>query len=609
MNDSMHEFATQYAAALEDYLAGGGEVALRTGYELGRQARGYESGLLILTSAHHKALLTALKGRAEHKPSGEIVRQAADFLSECLSPFEMAQRGFQDSIAALRSLNQVMQRQQQDLHLLLSPIPNLLLTVDNRDCVAAFFVPPSFPRILNDFEMGVPLTDVLPDEIEGHIMTALSAVRQSGQNYRLECPMTFNSRMLYFDLQISPVDGSDDVLLVIDNITERKEIQVAEHRQRILAEALRETAIALNSSLDLDEVLNRIVASIGRVVPHDTANIMLIDGRIAQTVRSFGYTDHNLDEYEKAISKLQISPDKTSTLHKVIETKQSTIIPNLTTTSGQMSHLGLGQTGSGICVPILVADSVIGLINLNSFIPAFFTSMHAENLQTFANQAAVAIQNARLFEQAQEAAALLERQRLARDLHDSLSQSLFSASIIAESLPRMWERNPDSVFPLIRDLHQLIKGTAAEMRILLWELRPANLVTTTLDKLLLQLINAVQGRTKMIVTSTTDEIQQLPEDVHVAFYRVAQESLNNIVKHSHATEVNIYLSSKADNVILGIHDNGQGFSLEETASGFGLGNMRERAHLIGASLDLKTQPGKGTEITLTWPRAAGLGKE
>jgi signal transduction histidine kinase len=92
----------------------------------------------------------------------------------------------------------------------------------------------------------------------------------------------------------------------------------------------------------------------------------------------------------------------------------------------------------------------------------------------------------------------------------------------------------------------------------------------------------------------------LPEDVHIAFYRIAQESLNNIVKHSQATEASIHLTVEGEQARLRIRDNGRGFRLEGASSGLGLGTMRERAQIIGASLELVSEPGQGTEITVTW---------
>jgi two-component system nitrate/nitrite sensor histidine kinase NarX len=324
---------------------------------------------------------------------------------------------------------------------------------------------------------------------------------------------------------------------------------------------------------------------------------MLIDPNgSARVARRFGYAEDD----EQAIHQLTIAPDTTPTLYRVAETRQPVIIADLNDKLVAQQHLGLGLRGSAVSVPIVRGDSMIGLINLNSFTPDFFSETDAENLRIFANQAAVAIQNARLFEQAQEAAALNERQRLARDLHDSVNQSLFSASVIAESLPKLWKRNPDKVFPLLVDLHQLMKGTLAEMRLLLWELRPSSLIGNSLDKLLAQLVTAAQGQSKMSITVDAEDVPQLPEDVHIVFYRIAQEALNNIVKHSEASEVTIHFSGKGKTCVLRVHDNGKGFDTSQDSSGLGLNNMRERARTIGAVFSLTSRLHEGTQVSLMW---------
>jgi two-component system nitrate/nitrite sensor histidine kinase NarX len=330
------------------------------------------------------------------------------------------------------------------------------------------------------------------------------------------------------------------------------------------------------------------------------ANIMLIEEGIARIVRSFGYTEHGLARYEQMISKLKISAKKTPIIHQIMKSKQAVIVPDLTLFAEQKGFDGMGLSGSVVSTPILIGGSVIGLINLNSLKQNSFTTLDAGNMQIFANQAAVAIHNARLFNQAQETAMLKERQRLARDLHDAVSQSLFAASSITESLAMKWDRKPDEALRLVRDLEYLIKSIRAEMRVLLWELRPENLVTTPLDKLLVQLIDSVQARTKIIIHHKVQEIPQLPEHVHITLYRITQEALNNIIKHSRASEGNVELSLQAHQTVLHIRDNGRGFSLSDTSSGFGLGNMHERAQSIKASLDVMSQPGAGTEITVRW---------
>jgi signal transduction histidine kinase len=217
----------------------------------------------------------------------------------------------------------------------------------------------------------------------------------------------------------------------------------------------------------------------------------------------------------------------------------------------------------------------------------------------FAIQAGIAIQNARLFKQAQTIAALEERNKLARDLHDSVTQTLFAANSIAEALPQLIQMNSTKVNGYIQDLHQLTRGAMAEMRSLLVELRPEALIHTELNILLSQLCDVFTGKTQIEVERQLTKKMMLPAERQVVFYRVAQEALNNIAKHAEASQVKINLSRTEEAIELRVCDNGRGFDAKQvSAEHFGLKIMHERATEIGANLDIHSKPGHGTEIIL-----------
>ncbi len=258
-------------------------------------------------------------------------------------------------------------------------------------------------------------------------------------------------------------------------------------------------------------------------------------------------------------------------------------------------------------VPLAVKGRVIGGLGIAQTEPDTFTTHQANLALMMANQAAIAMINAQLYEQAKIVAALEERQRLAQNLHDAVNQSLFSAGLIAEVLPRLWERNPDEARRSLDDLRRLTRGALAEMRGLLVELRPLAMADSELDDLLRQLGDALTGRTNIPVVVTVTgqgglrEQGTLPVAVQVAFYRLCQEALHNIAKHARASQVEIHLQYDADAIELHIRDNGRGFDPEHTPSGhYGLSIMRERAKAIGAQLSVTSQPGHGAEITLRW---------
>jgi two-component system nitrate/nitrite sensor histidine kinase NarX len=254
-------------------------------------------------------------------------------------------------------------------------------------------------------------------------------------------------------------------------------------------------------------------------------------------------------------------------------------------------------------VPVAVKNRVIGSVGIAHVEPGYFTAHHADLALTVANQAAIALINAELYEHAQALAALQERQRLAQNLHDAVNQSLFSAGLIADVLPRLWERDPAEARKSLNDLRRLTRAAQAEMRALLAELRPSAITDTELGDLIYLLGNALAGRINVPVTINVAKEILLPAEVQVAFYRVCQEALNNIAKHAKASRVSVDLKHDDAAVELCIRDNGRGFDSEQTHAGhFGLSMMRERAEAAGAQLTVVGQPGHGTELTLHWTK-------
>jgi PAS domain S-box-containing protein len=256
-------------------------------------------------------------------------------------------------------------------------------------------------------------------------------------------------------------------------------------------------------------------------------------------------------------------------------------------------------------VPVAVKDRVIGSVGIAHVEPGYFTEHHADLALTVANQAAIAMVNAELYERAQALATLQERQRLAQNLHDAVNQSLFSAGLIADVLPRLWERDQDEARKSLSDLRRLTRAAQAEMRALLAELRPSAITDTDLGDLLHLLGNALSGRINIPVTVTVAKEIILPPQTQVAFYRICQEALNNIAKHAKATQVDINLEHDGTAIELRIHDDGLGFDPEQGTSKhghYGLNMMRERADDAGVHLSINSQPGRGTELIMHWSK-------
>jgi len=214
--------------------------------------------------------------------------------------------------------------------------------------------------------------------------------------------------------------------------------------------------------------------------------------------------------------------------------------------------------------------------------------------------------NERLREKAALDAVAAERTRLARDLHDAVTQTLFSTTLIAEVIPDLWEMNPAEGRRRLEELRQLTRGALAEMRTLLVELRPNALTEVPLTALLRQLTEAMVGRSRIAIHLSAEGERRLPPDVQVGLYRIAQETLNNVVKHARATQAVVTLRL-GETVRLTVADDGAGFDPSAvTADHLGLRIMRERAEALGAKLSIYSEPGEGTQVSVVWE--AGNGK-
>ena len=261
----------------------------------------------------------------------------------------------------------------------------------------------------------------------------------------------------------------------------------------------------------------------------------------------------------------------------------------------------LEGTHAWMWIPLAVKGRVLGGIGVAHQKPGYFTLHHADLALSVANQAAITLLNVELNKQAQALAVLEERQRLAHNLHDAINQSLFSVGLIAEVLPRLWERDQAEARRSLEDLRRLTRGAMAEMRALLAELRPSTLADAELGDLLRLLANAFTGRTNVPAKVSVVGQGILPTDAQVAIYRICQEALNNITKHAHASLVELHLMHMESAIELSIRDDGRGFDPDQIVTGhYGLSMMREHAEGVGAQLSITSQPGHGTELMIHW---------
>jgi signal transduction histidine kinase len=194
-----------------------------------------------------------------------------------------------------------------------------------------------------------------------------------------------------------------------------------------------------------------------------------------------------------------------------------------------------------------------------------------------------------------------ERNYIARELHDTVTQTLFSANLIAEVLPKLWKKDPESVISRLDEIRMLNNVALTEMRALLFDLRPYSFKNEDLGQHLKELVESIRIKTKIPISLEIVKRYRYPHKVELSFYRIAQEALNNIAKHSSASKAKLVLKSLSSKITLNISDNGVGFDNRDNSSeSLGLIIMQERAKMIGASFEIESRPGKGTRVLVTY---------
>jgi nitrate/nitrite-specific signal transduction histidine kinase len=352
----------------------------------------------------------------------------------------------------------------------------------------------------------------------------------------------------------------------------------------------------LLSHLQLEELLNALVGVAVEILKTDKSSLLVLDRECNRLVvgAARGFRPETLE-------KMSFDPGE-GIIGSVLVSGEPAVVEDTHSNQQVATHITDPEgIRSFMHIPIKIKGQIFGVFNFNYLTPRTFSEDEQRLFIALAQRAAMAIENAQLYKQAQFAATIEERQRLARELHDAVTQTLFSSSLIADVLPRIWERNPEEGRRRLEELHQLTRGALAEMRTLLLELRPAALVEVELGDLLRQLSEAFTGRSRIPVQVKIEDKLSIPSEVKIGLYRIAQEALNNVFKHARAENVILRLQSQPDGLKLSISDDGSGFDQSQVSSRqLGLKIMRERSQEINARLGIDSQPGGGTEITVFW---------
>ena len=399
----------------------------------------------------------------------------------------------------------------------------------------------------------------------------------------------------------------------------------AERRQRV-AEGMREILAVLNSRQSLPEALNSIVSQACRLLGCDAAVLFRLGPDQLLRVQA----SHGLDEEYTARLSL---PFGRGGAGRALAEHRAVPLPDVASYQAYLAHecpvpnpesasldqLLQRRINALLSVPLVVRDKDYGAITLYYRARRDFSEEDMRLALSVAHQAALAIESARLREQAQAAAALAERSRLARELHDSVTQSIYSVTLYAEAAARLLNAGDHAqAAQYLRDLRDTSQEALREMRLLVFELRPPALEQVGLAGALEARLKAVEARGGMTTEFRIQGAGPAPWlSLHdqQELYTIAQEALNNAFKHARAGHISIALDYCRKAARLTIHDDGAGFDpiAARACGGMGLTGMAERAERIGARLVIESRPGGGTTVTVEVPQdrpgAGGAGAD
>ena len=386
-------------------------------------------------------------------------------------------------------------------------------------------------------------------------------------------------------LSTAPIRDGDSILGAVTIVQDITRMREAEQGLRFLTDQVRSLheAVVMDRSLSSLELATSVVVQAGLLLGSDGSSIFLLgEGGSLRRVAGVGAPDlEGMDDLvaeaigERATAIRPLPP-------AAWETAQS-------------------RGSVLLAVPLVIRGEVLGAMAFTYDNRRTLNDSELRIARAFADQAALAIENARLRARIEEAAIEAERTRIARDLHDSVTQSLFAASLKGEALAELLGDQEGAPLEAVEQLRRLTRGALAGMRTMLLEMRADGVAETPLPELLRHLVEASGGRIGTDVRLTVEGQRVLPAEVQTALYRIAQEALNNVARHARAVRAWVVLRLGEDGARLEIGDDGVGFEGKGDAGHFGLLTMRERADAVGARFQVVSGAGRGTVVTVEWP--------
>lgn len=388
----------------------------------------------------------------------------------------------------------------------------------------------------------------------------------------------------------------------------------AERDKRALAEVLEHVSQVLTSSLDVEQVLSRILDELAGLVPYDSALVMLLEGGRLHLHAQRGYKRL---ARQGRLADVTFVPEETARVLDVLTGTEPVIVTDIREVPGWLWVPFSTHIRSWMGVPLRVHDRAIGLFSIDKAEPDFFTRRHGVLAAAVAPHAAIAIENARLYQDLKAAEAQLrqlsthvievqeaERQRIGRELHDHAGQAILAMRAELQLLARQLPPDNPAARAQFDKLDSILKTTARDLRLLAHELRSHLLDELGLVSALQQQVRDVGERFGLRAELvTTGPITRHSPAVELAAFRIAQEALTNVARHAQARAVRVELQQTRRRLRLAIEDDGVGFAVDarRTAGTIGLIGMRERAVAANGVFSLTSGDGRGTRIVVEFP--------
>lgn len=418
---------------------------------------------------------------------------------------------------------------------------------------------------------------------------------------------------------------------MVDSLIDADEAVASAALRELELESLLRVSQAVASTLDLDELMRLILDQLHEVVEYDCASLILLDGSelviqdISLPHEGEFRTENRLrfvpgnDPMEWARSDARPRLDTpcllipaSSSFWELMNRGESHLMRDALTDEDVLAasyrRLMNGRLHSAafmrswMATPLQGRQGTIGYFGTSSGTPGKFAARQVRMAQAFAGQAAVAIENARLYEQGKQLAVTAERHRVARDLHDSVAQAFYGVALGAKAARRYVDTDPAAAVEPLDYVISLAAAGLAEMRALIFDLHPDSIRNEGLVKAIERQLPVLAGRYGIAVAWAGAQEPEAALAVKEAVYAIMREAIHNAVKHSQAERISLRLDCEAGEVRFSVEDFGAGFEPSSVPAGhLGLTSMRERAEDLGGRLAVVSTPGGGTTVTGSIP--------